>query len=368
MAGEDGTAPRDLEPDAGQRRPDAAEEEQPDAAGQGGAALMSALREKPYAFDFFQALRRIECAYPDKMRLGEAARTADEPIRLGQEPSLAFAPSTLASFTPGDDGHAPRLSVFFFGLFGPNGALPTHLTEFARDRMRNSGDYAFSRFMDVFHNRMLGLFYRAWANAQPTVNLDRPEKDRFATYVGSLSGIGMPSLRHRDAMPDLAKLYFAGRMSCQTRHAEGLRAIVASFFRVPVEIQEFVADWLELPENSRWRLGESRETGTLGLTTTVGERIWSCHHKFRIMLGPIDLAAYRRLLPGRGVLPLLVAIVRNYVGDELSWDAKIVLRKEDVPDLRLDGTAQLGWTTWVAGGRRDRDADDLLLNPMAYAV
>ena len=59
---------------------------------------------------------------------------------------------------------------------------------------------------------MLSLFYRTWADAQPTVQFDRPESDRFAAYVGSLAGVGLPSLQDRDAMPDLAKLSFAGRL------------------------------------------------------------------------------------------------------------------------------------------------------------
>ena len=57
-----------------------------------------ALEEKPFSFDFFQALRRIDCLYPGKPRLGKGLRPADDVIRLGQEPSMAFAPASLASF------------------------------------------------------------------------------------------------------------------------------------------------------------------------------------------------------------------------------------------------------------------------------
>ena len=37
--------------------------------------------------------------------------------------------------------------------------------------------------------------------SRPTVSFDRPEEDRFAAYVGALIGLGMDSLRERDAMP-----------------------------------------------------------------------------------------------------------------------------------------------------------------------
>jgi type VI secretion system protein ImpH len=196
--------------------------------------MLRSLERAPYRFDFFDVLRRFECAHPEASRLGRAPRPCDEPIRLGQEASLGFPSSPMASFVPSAAGKPPRLSVHFLGLLGPNGPLPLHLTEYARDRMRNAGDRALVRFLDVFHHRILTLFYRVWADAQPTVSLDRPKEDRFGTYLGSLIGLGMPSLRNRDEFPDQAKLYFAGRFAAQTRNCEGLTAIVGAFFGLPV--------------------------------------------------------------------------------------------------------------------------------------
>src|SRR2546422_9183097 len=207
-------------------------------------AVLGLLQQGAYRFDFFHAVRCLENVYKDKMRVGQAERPVDDPIRLGQEPSLAFAPSSVASFKPGEGDRPPRLTVYFLGLFGPNGPLPLHLTEYARDRMRHSADPTLARFLDIFHHRMLSLFYRAWASAQPTVQYDRPESDRFALYVGSLIGIGQPSLRDRDDFPDLAKLHHAGHLVCQSRHADGLRAVLADFFRLPVGLEEFVGEWL----------------------------------------------------------------------------------------------------------------------------
>ncbi|MGB2681919.1 MAG: type VI secretion system baseplate subunit TssG, partial [Candidatus Competibacter sp.] len=63
--------------------------------------LFETLRRAPHAYHFFQALRRLECLYPEKPRLGKSLRVADDPVRLAQEPSLAFAPATLAAFDPG---------------------------------------------------------------------------------------------------------------------------------------------------------------------------------------------------------------------------------------------------------------------------
>lgn len=322
------------------------------------------LDTEPYHFDFFQAVRRIECLNRDKKRLGCSQRPSEDPIRLAQEPFLTFAPSTLAAFYPATDKRPARLAVRFLGLFGPNGPLPMHLTEYAYDRLHNAKDPTFSRFLDIFHHRLLSLFYRAWASAQPTVSLDRPESDRFAVYVGSLFGIGMPALRERDAVPDLAKLHFAGQLVGQTRHPAGLSAILREFFRLPVAIREFIGHWLELPKEGRLRLGETPETGALGVATIIGSRVWSCQSKFRIVIGPIGLKDYLRMLPGGDSLRRLVAWVRNYAGDAWAWDVNLILKKEEVPALVLGQQGRLGWTTWVTSRDFTNDADDLRLNPM----
>src|SRR5437773_12086233 len=100
--------------------------------------IFDRLARAAYQFDFFQVMRRLECAFREKPRLGEAARPADEPLRLGQEASMIFAPAPLAGLRPSRTGGPPWLLVNFSGLLGPNGPLPLHLTEYARDRLRNS--------------------------------------------------------------------------------------------------------------------------------------------------------------------------------------------------------------------------------------
>ncbi len=327
-----------------------------------------ALQREPYRFDYFQAVRQLECAHPDKPRIGRSQRPMDDPVRLGQAPSLAFAASALASYEPGKNGRPPRLSGYFFGLFGPNGPLPIHLTEYAYDRGRNAHDPTFARFLDVFHHRMLALFYRAWANARPAVSFDRPDADWFGVYLASLFGLGMETLRDRDALPDVAKLHFAGRLACQTRNPDGLQAMMAQYFGLPVRIEEFVGAWMDLPDDGQCRLGLSPETGALGLTAIAGARVWGCQQKFRVVLGAVDLAEYRRLLPGGDSLRRLVALVRNYIGDELGWDLNLILKREEVPQLKLGESGRLGWTTWLGERQAESDADDLVLDPLSRAA
>ena len=89
---------------------------------------------EPWRYDFFHAMRLLENQYPDKPRFGTARRPADEPVRLGQSADMSFAQSSLHAVAPASATSKPRIEVRFFGLFGPNGPLPHHLTEYARQR------------------------------------------------------------------------------------------------------------------------------------------------------------------------------------------------------------------------------------------
>jgi len=325
-----------------------------------------ALEQTPYHYDFYQTVRRIECLFPNKPRVGEALRPADEPVRFAQEPSLSFAPSTLASFQLPQDGKPARMEVRFFGLLGVNGPLPIHLTEYARGRLLHEGDKTFTRFLDIFHHRFLELFYRSWAQAQPTVNLDRPKDDRFSVYVGSTFGLGAARLQHRDEVSDSAKLYFSGLLSKQARNPDGLTSLLSGYFRVPVRIESFVGHWMKIPETERTRLGAQNEGAMLGIGAALGGRVWDRQHKFRIHMGPLTLTQYQKFLPGGSAIARLRAWVRQYLCFELDWDVKLVLAKHEVPSARLGEHQRLGWNSWLGARRLSTDADDLVLEPERF--
>jgi type VI secretion system protein ImpH len=326
----------------------------------------SALGEKPFAFDFFRAVRLLECQRPDLPRVGFSVLPSEDPIRFWQKPSLRFAPSTIDSVGAGAGESAPRMAVNFFGLFGPNAPLPPHITEYALEREIHYHDPTITAFFNLFHQRLISFFYRAWAGNQKTVDLDRPKDQHYAIFIGAAFGIGMEALQERDSVPDCAKLFFAGRLACQTRNAEGLEAILHEYFHVPVQVQPFTGHWLELPGDSRCSLGASRDSGVLGSNIIVGERFWDCQLSFRMRFGPMSLADYERLLPKGASFERIKYWVLNYCGEHFFWDAQMVLRAAEVPSTRLGQFGRLGWTTWLKTKDFASDADQLILTPPDY--
>ena len=316
-----------------------------------------ALEGSPQTHHLFQALRLIEAAYDTTPRLGRSRRPAQDPVRLGQEPELAFPTSTIARFALNEGRGPARLSQHVFGLFGPNGALPLHLTEYARDRLRNQHDPTFAAFADMFHHRILSLFYRAWTTGEPAPSFDRIDDDPFGEKLDAIAGVAGEAFACRDAMPDLARRHFAGLLSAGPRNEAGLAAILKSFFSARISIESFVGSWLHLEPTDRGRLGGA----CLGQSASLGEKVWSREARFRIRIGPLNLEDYKRLLPGGRSIKRLNAIIRSYAGDTLEWDVNLILKEEEVPKAVLGSNIALGQTSWI-GQREKKDADDLFLS------
>lgn len=326
-------------------------------------AFLSALEREPHRHDFYQVLRRLECAHADRPRWGAALRPAEEPMRFGQEPELTFAPAPLARYIPAKGQGRARLAVRLFGLTGPNGSLPLHLTEYARERALHAGDPTFARFLDLLTHRFVTLFYRAWAQSQPSVAADRPEDDRFRCYLGAFFGLAPHAFRQRDAVPDEAKLAATGWLAAQTRNSDGLRAILTGYFQVSVRIREFVRHWLEIARADQTALAAPH--AVLGQGAVLGRRVCDRQCKFRIEIGPVSWDEYTAFLPGGSRLRPLIDWVRNYLGHEYSWDLRLLLIETEVPLMRLGVSGRLGWSSWLGLRPRGRPADDLILNPEA---
>lgn len=311
-------------------------------------------------FGFAAAMRLVECAFDGGPRLGESVRPGEDAVRLAQEPSLAFPPGPIVGLE-----REPRparfgtMRVRYPGLFGPNGALPLHLTEYAVGRIKHHDDYTLRDFADVFHHRLLSLLWRALSAARPVVHLDRPASDRFALYFGSLAGFGSEAASAGDARVDRARRHWVGHFSRPVRNSQGLEALLAGFFDADVRVEEFVGRWIEMPGGGV-RLGSSHG---LGSDSFLGENLWDCSQSLGIVMGPLDLSSYERLLPGGASWALLRRLVESYLGAELAWEVRLVLRHDEIPAPQLGGNQRLGWTTWLQPPLEKRDADDLTLLP-----
>ncbi|MFV0360826.1 type VI secretion system baseplate subunit TssG [Tropicimonas sp.] len=331
-----------------------------DGPGPDHLSHLARLEAAPEDVHVFLAMRIVEAHFADAPRLGDARRPSADPVRIGQQPGLAFPPATLAGYRPPRQDRPGVLSNRFFGFFGPNGPLPLHLTEYARERLANERDSTLVGFADMLTHRLATLLYRAWTTGQPAPSLDRGEDSAMGSRVAAIAGRHGRALDRRDAMPDLSKRYFTGHLGGGPRSPEVLVAMVSAFFRAPVHLREFVGCWLELEPGDRSHLGAM---AGLGQGASIGSRVWSRAARFRLVIGPLPLDGYNRLLPGGDALRRLTDIVRNFVGDALDWDVNLVLRGDAVPAAVLGGDTRLGLTSWICGAAGRAEVGDLYLEP-----
>lgn len=305
---------------------------------------LEAMQAEPWRFDFLGTMRRLERTRPDKPRIGAAAAKSDEIALLGQDPFMDFPASNLSKAEKLPDGRM-RILVKFLGLMGPQGALPLATTEEALGWSLMLED-GFPRFLDLVNHRFLQLFFRAWADARPIAQHDRPDEDRFLTYIGAAIGLGSTPFQGLDSVPDEGKLRFAGIAAPQAKSASRLCNLVRGLFGVEAEVEEFVGMRLLLDPSDQTRLGGVN--AGLGDNVILGAACFSVEDKFRLRIYAADMAQYIRFLPTGETCEPLADLVFFYLGEALDWDVELALKASEVEPMRLGSFGQLGWTSWVA--------------------
>lgn len=316
----------------------------PVAALQKEPSFAAQLQDEPWRFDFYATLRRIERSFPGHGRIGDAAARRDEYLALGEPSFMEFPASTIAEADRDAQGRL-RLLVKFLGLLGPQGALPLATTEETL-HWQIERDDAFPRFLDIFNHRFLQLFYRAWADARPVAQHDRPDLDRFAAYIGSMIGLGSKPYQSLDAVPDPEKLAHAGLVGAQAKSASRLRSLLSGLFDAQVDVEQFVGMRLVFDPADRTRLGHGH--CTLGGDALVGASVYSVEDKFRVCIVARDMEQFRRFLPEGDLCEPLADAVFFYLGEQFEWDVELALPVGEVKPVRLGGFGNLGWTSWMA--------------------
>ena len=334
----------------------------PDIAEYYGAEVKEELRSDPWNFQFFQTVRLLE-RFGTGKPVGRFENPGEEAVRFSCNPSLVFPPSEIHSLT-WHEGRQPQMSVNFMGLIGQLGVLPITYSEWINDRIR-ARDHSLREFLDLFHHRLLSLFYQAWEKYRFPVAFERDRDDRFTRYLLAFIGLGTDGLRNRTSVPDEAMVFYTGLLGLQPRSTTALRQILNDYFGVPVEIEQFVGTWRPIPESDQSRPGDERDySEQLSLGAIAGDEVWD-QSTARIVLGPLTLAQYLDFLPTGTAYKPLCDLTEFFSRREIDFELQLILQREETPAISLDyaDTDQplLGWTTWLKSAPMTRDPADTVL-------
>lgn len=327
--------------------------------------LPESLINSPRSYDWFAALLLIEAnANPPVKRIGELGRPREEIIRLGQRPSVHFSSQEIAAIDQSthQDG-VPWLMQYFFGVFGANGPLPLHLTEYAIERKKYHRDPVFTRFVDIFHHRMLSLFYRTWRLAQPTADfLDRQEPN-YRSRLQQLTGlppqcISTPTDASRQITNTQKQEFdqtFAGLLASRTKTTNTLIRVVEHFTGANVHVQANIPSWLNKDDDQFFLLGKSMSQ--LGVDSQLGRRVLSIQSQIYIEIGPLSKDQYDELLPkglkgeNTSSRDALYQLIHKIVGFSINTVIQLVVNFDHKSEL---GKFRLGYDSWLGKSEKVR--------------
>jgi type VI secretion system protein ImpH len=320
------------------------------------------LDSEPYRFEFFQAVRLLELMFADREVVGRFTNPEDEVVRFGATSSIAFPASEIQSLDR--KASPPLMRVNFMGLTGPQGVLPLDYSALVLERLR-ARDTTMRDFFDLFNHRMISLFYQAWEKYRFSIPYERGERIRFSNHVMALLGLATPGLQDRQEVPDDALRFYGGLLSSHARSAAGLRQLLADYFGVQVEIEQFVGAWYPVDHDAQCCLGEGlSDAERLGVGAVVGDEIYDQQSRVRIRFGPLTLQQYNDFLPGGDGYRHVRSLTSFYAGGEYDVELQLILRRDEVPPCELaaaESGPQLGWTTWVKAAPLERDPGETIL-------
>jgi type VI secretion system protein ImpH len=339
-----------------------------------GDEVTRKLFAEPQTFDFFQAVRLLHEARPDRAPVGEFGEPENEVVRFETRPRIGFPASEIQSLEDETDDAPARMIVNFLGLLGQQGALPLEYSLFAAQRAR-AGDRALTEFLGMFDHRAISLFYRAWARSRPDVafagEAGQADADRGASrsadwltrHLLELAGLGTPAVRDRLPFDDATLLHYTGLLALPSRPAAALEQMLSDYFDVPVNVEQFIGAWYPLESAKQSALGDGGLRVALGEGAVAGDEVWDQQARVRVRIGPLTRVEYDNFLPGGASHDALRGLTRFFGNDQFDFEVQLVLRRDDAPLVQLgadDAPVPLGWATWLRTNPLDRDPDDAI--------
>jgi len=339
---------------------------------------MEQLREEPFRFGFFQAVRLVELCLlrrreqDAQRRLVPAARMVPYRVRFRSSLNLSFPPSEIASFTlrnaagevvdapdwrlpPGEQAGAVErveMTPAFFGMLGAMGALPITYTETFLRREQDFRDRGARAFLDIFTNRATALFYGAWRKYRLPLHHEHEGRRAYLPILLSLAGLEHAAQRdplHRGdgEVFDETVAGYAAAVRHRPVSAVYLQRVLADYFRCPVRVEQFVGKWYDVPGAQMSELGGVN--ATLGHTALAGERVWQRDLRVRLWIGPLKRDGFRAFFPGRAHARALEKMLVLLAGVTCEYEVRLILAREDVQSVVLNDAqgSHLGWDSFV---------------------
>jgi type VI secretion system ImpH/TssG family protein len=248
---------------------------------------------------------------------------------------------------------------------GGLGPLPEAYTDWLREQER-SGNPAAMRFLDLFNHRLNALRYRLKESRACGLNNLAPQDSQLGTRLASLVGLTAAA----PALPMRSWLGIAGPLGDSRKSPSGLTRALARYLGAPVKLVPLIGAWREIEAEDRIALG--RRNHHLGQRSVLGRRVWDQTARIRLVIGPLDHAVFRRLLPplpgqtADSLFQGLVALTHMLTARRHDCEIRLEVKAETVGKSRLTGLALAAAMEPGRGGQAVADNTSLRLGETAW--
>jgi type VI secretion system protein ImpH len=321
---------------------------------------------KARRFSFFQLVRLLERRYRSSSRVGYIGPASAEGLRFRPDISLASPSSDVAGLdvvrSPEISTERCRITTTFLGLYGCSSPLPSFYSE---EILWNDEEQSRIRdFLDIFHHRLLSLFYRCWSKYRYHIQFEYGQNDSLTPNLLSLIGLGSSRLSPETLLPEpLRLLHFAGLINQQPHSASALEGILSEYFdSLPVVIEQCTGRWIRIKGRQLALLGE--RNCRLGIDCSIGQRVFARTGNFRIWIGPISYQQFLKFLPDQPDHRTLRLLVDFFTTDRLEFDTAFEVLQPPPLQLLSDresSAAKLGWTSWLFSEPPGKDRKETVI-------
>jgi type VI secretion system protein ImpH len=314
---------------------------------------------------FYPLMLLLERLQPGRAALGTAS-PAEEGVRFRHDPSLTFSTSDVSEvrrreLPPDPENFSAQqqelveITTTFLGLTGAVSPLPSYFAEeVAQDPESRQRD-----FLDIFHHRLVSLFFRAVARYDIPNTRRSDGADAWSRRLLALAGFdaeatdaqrfGLPSWRILRLAPLLAERELTAQ-ALQTALSDMLSDLLESG---RVEVEQFVGAWGEVAADQLTRLGQ--QAHALGRDFFLGRRVFDRANNYRIVVGPLSAAEYPRFSEGSDALRQISSMVASIASAPLDYEVWLLLSPDATPSLQLSsrGRSRLARNAWLGGRSRE---------------
>jgi type VI secretion system protein ImpH len=272
---------------------------------------LRALAAEARKASFFPLICLLERLTPEAVRVGGDGPAVEEALRFRHNPALVFGAGDVEEATieerprsvadpHGESREVIEITTNFLGLTGAVSPMPLYLAEEISFEEKGG---ARRDFLDIFHHRLISLFFRVVNRYSFHLEHYRGPQDVWASRIRGLAGLSLDSNPPARQLPAGRLLRLAPLVARRNRGAFNLqRALTVALSpylgeEAEVSLRQFTGGRAPLPEEDRCRLGQAN--CALGQDLITGQSVRDPGSRFTVSIGPLG-EEHRRLFAKDG--------------------------------------------------------------------